>query len=625
MITSPPRARQSGLSFASVWQELAHKHGERIALRDPHAEPELELTFQQVYEQITAFASGLQALGVQGGDRVAIIADNSPRWLVADMGSLILGAVNVPRSAVADPQELAYIIRHSGSQVLLVEDLKTWERLHPHLQDVAITTIVLLSNETLVGSLNYRELLQKGSARAFTPPAIDPSQLATLIYTSGTTGQPKGVMLTHGNLLHQVEYLDVVVQPQPGDRVLTILPTWHSYERACEYFLLSRACTLIYTNPKLLKKDLTLHNPHFLIAVPRIWESVYEGIQKQFKEKSPGQQKLIRFLLARSEQHILQKRIVTGQSLAHLESGIPTRLWAGVQTAVTAPFQVLADRLIFKKVRGAIGHNFRQAISGGGSLPAYIDTFFEMAGICILNGYGLTETSPVLTARRPSNNVRGTIGLPIPKTEIQIWDPETLTPLPQGQKGLIMARGPQVMAGYYLNPEATAKVLTPEGWFNTGDLGWLTPTGQLVITGRAKDTIVLRNGENIEPQPIEDVCSQSPYIGQIIVVGQDQKRLAALIYPHLDNLTLWAESLGIPEREEALLALPQVKDLLRKELAQRVKQRFGYRPDDQIADFRFIPEPCSVENGLLTQTLKVRRNLVTERYADLIQSLFAEG
>jgi len=621
-LTVPPLT--TGFSFASIWHELIQKHGDRIALRDPHAEPTLELTYHQVYEQITSFAGGLQALGVSIGDRVAIIADNSPRWLVADMGSLLMGAVNVPRSAVADPQELAYVIRHSGSRTLIVENLKTWQRLAPHIQDLEITATILLSSESSPGCLAFKDILKKGQDHGFTAPVLPLDHLATLIYTSGTTGQPKGVMLTHGNLLHQVEYLDVVVQPQPGDKVLTILPTWHSYERACEYFLLSRACTLIYTNPKLLKKDLTSENPHFLIAVPRIWESVYEGIFRQFKDKSPRQQKLIHFLLSQSETYILNKRIVTGQSIRHLHSGPGTRIAAAAQMSLSFPFHRLAHALIFKKVRAAIGTNFKQAISGGGSLPDHIDTFFEMAGICILNGYGLTETSPVLTARRPTDNIRGTIGRPIPKTEIQIRDPETQQPLAPEHKGIIWARGPQVMKGYYNNPEATAKVMDSQGWFNTGDLGWLTPAGHLVITGRAKDTIVLRNGENIEPQPIEDACLQSPYISQIIVVGQDQKRLAALIYPHLEELNAWAESQGIPERDQALLATSAVKELILKDLQPRIKQRFGYRPDDQISDFRFIPEPCTVENGLMTQTLKLRRNLISERYADLIAPLFDE-
>ncbi len=278
--------------------------------------------------------------------------------------------------------------------------------------------------------------------------------------------------------------------------------------------------------------------------------------------------------------------------------------------------------LIYRKVRRALGPNFQHAISGGGSLPAYLDLFYEVVGISILNGYGLTETSPVLCARRPDNNVRGTAGPPLPGTEFRIVDPETRQPLPPGEKGLILARGPQVMMGYYNNPEATAKVLSSDGWFETGDLGWLTPDGQLVITGRAKDVIVLLNGENIEPQPLEDACLQSPYISQIVIVGQDQKKLAALIYPNLDALKAWAAEQGIPTAETELLVHPQVRRFILQEVRRRIQERPGYRPDEQVADFRFLPEPLSVENGLMTQTLKIKRNPVAERYAHLIQEMY---
>ncbi|MEN9262305.1 MAG: AMP-binding protein, partial [Thermostichus sp. HHBFW_bins_43] len=436
------------------------------------------------------------------------------------------------------------------------------------------------------------------------------------------SGRPKGVMLSHGNLMHQVETLDVVVQPQPGNKVLTILPTWHSYERACEYFLLSRACTLVYTNPRFIKQDFKQEQPHFLVAVPRIWETVYDGIQRQFGEKSALMQRIIRTLISLSERYVLAGRIARNQSILHYGASGFERLQARAQQVLLWPVHKLGDLLIYKKVRQALGPNFQHAISGGGSLPAYLDLFYEVAGISILNGYGLTETSPVLCARRPEWNVRGTAGPPLPGTEFRIVDPETREPLPQGQKGIITARGPQVMMGYYNNPEATAKVLTPDGWFDTGDLGWLTPDGQLVITGRAKDTIVLLNGENIEPQPLEDVCLQSPYISQIVVVGQDQKKLAALIYPNLDALKAWAAEQGIPTSEPELLASPQVRSLILEEMRTRIRQRPGYRVDDQISDFRFLPEPLSVENGLMTQTLKIKRNPVAERYAHLIKELY---
>ena len=612
-------------TLLDVWQVLAEKFADQIALRDPHAQPVFEISYGQLFRRIQTLAAGLQALGIRCGDRVALFAENSPRWLMADLATLFTGAVNVPRSAVADPAELGYILRHSGSTALIAQDVKTLRRVQPVVQELGLERLLLLSDEEEPGVLNFSQWLRKGQEHRYEPPQLERSQLATIIYTSGTSGRPKGVMLSHGNLMHQVENLQVVVQPRPGEKVLTILPTWHSYERTCEYFLLSQACTLVYTNPRSIKQDLQQEQPHYLVAVPRIWETVYEGIQRQLKEKSPLMQRLIRTLMAASENYVLAGRIARNQSILHYDVSPWVRLRARLQQGLLWPVHRLADALIYRKVRQALGPNFQQAISGGGSLPAYLDLFYEVVGISILNGYGLTETSPVLCARRPDNNVRGTAGPPLPGTEFRIVDPETRQPLPPGEKGLILARGPQVMMGYYNNPEATAQVLSPDGWFETGDLGWLTPDGQLVITGRAKDVIVLLNGENVEPQPLEDACLQSPYISQIVVVGQDQKKLAALIYPNLDALKAWAAEQGIPTAEAELLAHPQVRALILREVRTRIQERPGYQAHEQIADFRFLPEPLSVENGLLTQTLKIKRNPVAERYAHLIQEMYPTG
>ncbi|MFS8922862.1 AMP-binding protein, partial [Synechococcus sp. B60.1] len=276
-----------GTTLLNVWQVLAEKFADQIALRDPHAQPVLEISYGELFRGIQTLAAGLQALGIRPGDRVAIFAENSPRWLMADLATLFTGAVNVPRSAVADPAELGYILRHSGSTALIAQDVKTLRRVQPVVQELGLERLLLLSDEEEAGVLNFSQWLQKGREGRYEPPRLERSQLATIIYTSGTSGRPKGVMLSHGNLMHQVENLSVVVQPRPGDKVLTILPTWHSYERACEYFLLSQACTLVYTNPRFIKQDLQREQPHYLVAVPRIWETVYEGIQRQLKEKSP--------------------------------------------------------------------------------------------------------------------------------------------------------------------------------------------------------------------------------------------------------------------------------------------------------------------------------------------------
>jgi long-chain acyl-CoA synthetase len=299
---------------------------------------------------------------------------------------------------------------------------------------------------------------------------------------------------------------------------------------------------------------------------------------------------------------------------------------------VLAPVHGLGDRLVYTKVRNALGGKFQASVSGGGSLAMHLENFFEIVGISLLVGYGLTETSPVLTARRLGRNLRRSAGQPLRLTELKIVNPDTRQTLPLGQQGLVLARGPQIMEGYYNNPEATAKAIDPDGWFDTGDLGWLTPQTDLILTGRAKDTIVLSNGENIEPQPLEDACARSPYIDQIMLVGQDQRSVGALIVPNIDALKLWAagqnavlsgyEDAATDGKTVLTFESKLILDLYRQELVREVQNRPGYRPDDRIGPLQFVLEPFSIENGLLTQTLKVRRPVVMERYRDMIDGMF---
>ena len=644
-------------SLPEIWPIAAQRFKNVVALKDPHTQPEVVLTYGELYQQIQQFAAGLQALlgsvGVDIGSestdippRVALIADNCPRWMIADQGIMTAGAANVVRGAQADRDELLYILAHSGSIALVVEDAKTLNKLREGLTDLPIQFVILLSdeqpatNETLK-VLNFSQLMNTGSTSTLIPVQHQRETLATLMYTSGTTGQPKGVMLTHGNLLHQVTTFGIVIQPQIGDRILSILPTWHVYERTVEYFLLSQGCTQFYTNIRHVKADLKTYKPIYMIGVPRLWESIYEGVQKQFREQPANKQKLVYTLLDISQRYIQAKRISQGLSLNQLNPSLIQRITATIQAAILAPLHALADKLIYQKVREATGGELKTIISGGGSLAMHLENFFEIIGVEILVGYGLTETSPVTNVRRVGHNLRLSSGLPMPGTEIQIVDLETRKPLPTGQRGLVMVRGPQVMQGYYQNPDATTKAINADGWFDTGDLGWVTPQNDLVLTGRAKDTIVLTNGENIEPQPIEDVCLRSPYIDQIMLVGQDQRSLGALIVPDLDALKQWASeqnlSLHLPEEMKTTatdtpteafrtgidLDSKEIQTLFRQELNREVKNRPGYRPDDRIGPFKLILEPFSLENGMMTQTLKIRRPVVMEQYHDIINGMFA--
>ena len=614
-------------SLPEIWTLAAKKFGNIVALHNPHSKPEVKITYSQLSEQIQQFAAGLQTLGVTYGERVSLIADNSPRWFIADQGIMTAGAVNAVRSAQADKEELLYIISHSGSTALVVEDIKTLNKLGESLNELPIKLVVLISDETPSTELNFQvvnfsQLLDIGSNNTLVATKYSGETLATLIYTSGTTGKPKGVMLSHKNLLHQVKNLGTVVQPEKGDIALSILPTWHSYERSGEYFLISQGCTQIYTNLRSVKGDLKKFKPNYMIAVPRLWESIYEGVQKQFREQPAKKQSLVKFLLEMSQKYIEARRISQGLSLNHIHASVIERSQAKIVELGLLSFHKLGEKLVYGKVREAIGGNIKHVISGGGALPGYIDNFFEIVGVEILQGYGLTETSPVTNARRPWRNLRGSSGQPIPGTEVKIVNPETRQPLPVGERGLVLLKGPQIMQGYYQNPEATKKAIDAEGWFDSGDLGWVTPENDLVLTGRAKDTIVLTNGENIEPQPIEDACLRSPYIDQIMLVGQDQRSIGALIVPNLEALAKWAQTQNNTQKID--LEGKIVQDLFRQELNREVQNRPSYRADDRIGPFKLIEEQFSIENGLMTQTLKIRRHIVMERYCDIIDGMFTK-
>jgi long-chain acyl-CoA synthetase len=611
-------------SIGEIWEIVAQKHGNIVALCAPHLKPEVKITYRELADRMKCFASGLQSLGIQPKQPIALFADNSPRWAIADGGIMMTGSFDAVRSSQADPQELAAILANSEAKTIVLEDLKTLDRIAQLLPELSVKIVILLSDETVTENpnfklLNFSDLMAIGQTNSFTPVRIDRTDIATLIYTSGTSGNPKGVVLTHANLLHQVNTCGTVLQPNPGAKILSILPIWHSFERACEYYLLSQACTQYYTNIRYLKQDMKDYQPEYLVAVPRLWESIYEGIQKQFREQPANKQKLIDTCFSISQKYITARRTVAGLDIDNLRPSAAQVAAARLQMVTLAPLHAIADRLVYKQVRAATGGKIKYVINGGGALPKYLDLFFEIVGIELLVGYGLTETSPVTNVRRPWRNLRPTSGQPLPATEIKIVDLETFKPLPVGQTGLVLIRGPQIMREYYRNPVDTAKAIDPDGWFNSGDLGFVTADGDLTITGRAKDTIVLSNGENIEPLAIENACLRSKYIDQIILVGQDAKYLGALIVPNTEALANWGQTEG---KSIADLQAAHIKELFRAELTREVQNRPGYRADDRIITFRLLDEPFSIDNGLLTQTLKIRRPIVMERYHVTIDEMY---
>ncbi len=613
-------------SIAEVWPIVAAKYGDHIALYDPHSTPETRYTYSALATDIKRFAAGLQALGVQPQEKIAVFSENQPRWMVADQGIMTAGAIDAVRGANAEKSELLFILDNSDSIGLVIQDMATLNKLAGALAERHLRFIILLSDEApkLENSadsfsdtrlLNFSELMSLGGE--LRPVPYSREQTATLIYTSGTSGLPKGVMLSHSNLLSQISGASSVVTVGPAQKVMSILPIWHAYERSFEYFVLSQGVTQIYTNIRYVKKDLKDHSPQYMVAVPRLWESIYEGVQKQFREQPESKQKLVGFFLSQSRQYIVAKRTLAGLNLDDLTPSLGQKLVAALKLIYLWPLHQIGDRIVYQKVRAAIGGQVDYLVSGGGSIADYLEDFYELAGIPILGGYGLTETSPITHVRRPWRNLRGADGQAVPGAETAIVNPETRQPVPAGQPGLVLLRGLQIMQGYYNNPEATAKAIDAEGWFDTGDLGRVTAWGDLIITGRAKDTIVLTNGENIEPTPIENACLRSPYIDQIMLVGQDQKALGALIVPDREALERWAKGQPID------LNSAPVQTLFKQELKREVANRPGYRPDDRINLFALLEEPFTIENGLLTQKLSLKRHKVSDRYRDTIDALFS--
>ncbi|CAM0146649.1 unnamed protein product [Urochloa decumbens] len=460
---------------------------------------------------------------------------------------------------------------------------------------------------------------------------ISPDDVATLIYTSGTSGTPKGVMLTHRNLLHQINNLWDIVPAEPGDRFLSMLPPWHAYERACEYFIFTYGIQQVYTTVKYLKEDLQRYQPQYIISVPLVYETLYSSIHRQISSSSAARKVIALSLIKISLLYMEAKKIYEGTVLSNNPVApsfivyMVKWLWARFVAAILWPLHNLAKILVYKKIHSAIGIS-KAGISGGGSLPMHVDKFFEAIGIKVQNGYGLTETSPVVAARRPFCNVLGTVGHPIKLTEIKVFDIETGEALPDGSKGIVKIKGPQVMKGYYKNPSATNEALGQDGWFNTGDIGWIVPHhavgpsrkcgGMLVLEGRAKDTIVLSTGENVEPAEIEEAAGRSNLINQIVVIGQDQRRLGAIIVPNNDEVLAEAKRKSILD-EDGELAKDKVMNMLYDEL-----RTWTANCSFRIGPIMIVDEPFTIDNGLMTPTMKIRRDKVTEKYEREMEALF---
>ncbi len=588
--------------------ETARKHGERAFLPRRRAQLAEPISFQRLGDDVDRLATALLDLGVRRGDRVGLIAENRYEWLLIDLALASIGAVDVPRGSDTSPAEMHFILRHSGCRMAFVDDDRiARELLGAHGELPELERIVVMQDRSEVADLTtLAQLLQRGSellptrrqSLAAARASVRPDDLLTIVYTSGTTADPKGVMLTHGNVLANLHTVQEVLRITAADSFLSVLPAWHMYERIMDYLALATGAQLVYTDRRRIKDDLGQVRPTVFAAVPRIWEMLHDGLVGH-SQKLPGW----RGKLLRQGLHL--SRLV-GSGRARLHHRL---LHAGLRP------------LVLRKVLATFGGRLRLCVSGGGALPRHVDETLLGIGLPLRNGYGLTETSPVAALRLPHQRDPGHIGPPLPDTSIEPRHGDG-SPCRTGEIGVLWIRGPQVMRGYYENPRKTAEVLTADGWFNSGDLGRIDAHGNVWITGRAKDTIVLAGGENVEPEPVETIAKTSPFIEQAVCVGQDRKGLGALLVPNREVLEH-----EIPRADwdvqDGEIRCRAVHNLLRRELDRLLVRDNGCRPCDRVTTFRVLAEPMTPENGLLTQTLKVRRHIVAERFAALLTSMFA--
>ena len=447
-----------------------------------------------------------------------------------------------------------------------------------------------------------------------------PEDLVTIIYTSGTTADPKGVMLTNSNFIHNIRVTPPTQRLNKEDRWLSILPSWHIFERIAEYCALSTGASTAYSKPfkQVLLPDLKAEKPTILCSVPRIWESVYKGVMDKAKKGSTLKKTMFNWAIGIGEKYKKAEGILNNTlPLFDQADYTPEEITQAKKTVKSLGWKYrLADKLVFKKIREVTGGELRFAISAGGALLETVDLFFNTAGIMVCEGYGLTETSPVLTARNPENYIMFTVGPPLPEVEIKIVDKDNYDKeLPNGEVGIVLTKGLMVMKGYYKNEEKTKEVIK-NGWFNTGDLGKKTYDGKyLQLVGRIKDTIVLRGGENIEPHPLEDRLKECDYINMVIIVGQDKSRLGALIVPDFEALKIYTEKEDIKYKNiDELINHPKVISLFQKEQKRLISKEHGFTPYETVMGIALLPNEFTMEAGEMTETLKMKRFEIHKKY-----------
>ena len=549
-------------------------------------------------------AAGFESLGLKSTDRLGILGENRPEWAYTDLATLCSRATVVTIYPSLPANQILYILKDSGVRIVVASNQAQAEKVlavkaeAPELQHVVVMDdAAVFGTQTLssVREVGRRALALDKDLIRQRAATVRPDDLATLIYTSGTTGDPKGVMLTHANIGSNVATCarEIFSLLGPDDAVLSFLPLCHVFERmGGQFVMLKRGVTIAYAESiESVAQNLLEIQPTILVSVPRIYEKVMGKVRDKVAAAAPARQKLFAFA-ERTGRAVFDAR----------QAGESVSPWLALKYKI-------ADALVLRTVRGGLGGRIRIAVSGGAALPKEIGLFFGSMGLSILEGYGLTETSPVISVNTPKNNRTGSVGKPIDGVEVRI-----------AGDGEILTRGPHVMQGYFNKPEATAEVIDHQGYFHTGDIGRIDEDGYLYITDRKKDLIVTSAGKNIAPQPIENLMKAHPLIQELVMVGNARNYPTALVVPKFDNLTRLAEQEGITNTTRAeLIANPRVIELMEQAIASMSGELAQY---EKIKRITLIPHEFSIDAGELTPTLKVKRRVVEARYKDLIDRMY---
>jgi long-chain acyl-CoA synthetase len=590
-------------TIAAMVKSRVDKYGDRDMMAAKRGGAWKKFSWNYFWNTARNLGLAMISMGIDKGDRVAIFSDNSPEWQMADIGILGIGAVNVPLYSTITAKQAEYILDDSGSRIVFVGSEDHMNRVLEVKDDLPELAKVVTMDNTPSDHpdvVTWDEMVKMGeqydNQEEFDKrlDSVKPDDLSSFVYTSGTTGNPKGVMLTHDNFLSNVKATSSLIDIDDTDICLSFLPLSHSLERMGGYYTSVYNGVTIYHAQSIdtLVDDIGEVKPHFMVSVPRLYEKFHAGVLANIESESPVKQKIFHWA------------VKVGREVSNLKvKNKPVPFMLDLKYKV-------ANKLVFSKIYEKMGGRLRFFVSGGAPLSKEIAEFFHAMGILILEGYGLTETSPVLTCNLPDAVRFGTVGRTIPDVEIKI-----------AEDGEILAKGPNVMQGYWNRPEETQEALEG-GWFHTGDIGFIDEDGYLHITDRKKDIIVTAGGKNIAPQNIENTLKLNKYVEQVCVIGDKRKYLSALIVPTFEELESWARDRGLPTEDRmALISSPEVEKLFTDIMGQMLAD---FDRHERVVKFTLLPEELTISSGLLTPTLKVRRKQVTERFEENIDGMYSE-